>query len=204
MITKENLTELLKALGFHKEGATHSKSFGAATLAVNISKEEIIYPEEQGIVVNERQTCNFSANENFVVFECVHRLLEKDDLKYTLFYTKEILKLTSCHFFILTPFRGSKYYNKFIKQYPNEFLTLNPDHYSIRQSVLKPSNMAIEEFHYCYAELQKKFNSDTIPFDYNDKFSDKVLEDEFLELKAKNEDLYREILISHTHYDNLT
>jgi len=40
MITKENLTELLKALGFHKEGATHSKSFGAATLAVNISKEE--------------------------------------------------------------------------------------------------------------------------------------------------------------------
>jgi len=28
-------------------------------------------------VINERQTCNFSANENFVVFECVHRLLEK-------------------------------------------------------------------------------------------------------------------------------
>ena len=42
MITKENLTELLKTLGFHKVGATHIKSFGAATLAVNIAKEEII------------------------------------------------------------------------------------------------------------------------------------------------------------------
>ncbi|MEM8940134.1 MAG: type I restriction enzyme HsdR N-terminal domain-containing protein [Bacteroidota bacterium] len=27
--------------------------------------------------VNERQTCNFSDPENFVVFECVNRLLEK-------------------------------------------------------------------------------------------------------------------------------
>lgn len=29
------------------------------------------------MVINERQTCNFSQPENFVVFECVHRLLEK-------------------------------------------------------------------------------------------------------------------------------
>lgn len=28
-------------------------------------------------MINERQTCNFSQPENFVVFECVHRLLEK-------------------------------------------------------------------------------------------------------------------------------
>jgi hypothetical protein len=34
-------------------------------------------PENQGLKINEHQTCNFSANENFVVFECVHRLLEK-------------------------------------------------------------------------------------------------------------------------------
>ncbi|MDN5638260.1 MAG: restriction endonuclease subunit S [Staphylococcus equorum] len=37
----------------------------------------IIYPEAYGLKVNERQTCNFSSNENFVVFECVHRLLQK-------------------------------------------------------------------------------------------------------------------------------
>jgi len=77
MITKDNLPELLTALSFHKHGTTYSKSFGAATLSVSISKQEIIYPEAEGMVINNRQTCNFSANENFVVFECVHRLLEK-------------------------------------------------------------------------------------------------------------------------------
>jgi len=77
MITKDTLPAILTALGFHKHGTTYSKSFGVAPLEVNLSKEEIIYPEAQGMVINERQTCNFSANENFVVFECVHRLLEK-------------------------------------------------------------------------------------------------------------------------------
>ena len=42
-----------------------------------MKNETLVYPEDQGLVVNERQTCNFSAPENFVVFECVHRLLEK-------------------------------------------------------------------------------------------------------------------------------
>ena len=28
-------------------------------------------------MVNERQTCNFSDDENFVVLECVHLLLQK-------------------------------------------------------------------------------------------------------------------------------
>ncbi len=39
--------------------------------------EQLIYPEDQKLVINERQTCNFKAPENFVVFECVHRLLLK-------------------------------------------------------------------------------------------------------------------------------
>jgi len=51
--------------------------FGAAILEVNFTKKEITYPEAAGLVINERQTCNFDANENFVVLECVHRLLEK-------------------------------------------------------------------------------------------------------------------------------
>ena len=44
---------------------------------MNFTKKEITYPEAAGLVINERQTCNFDANENFVVLECVHRLLEK-------------------------------------------------------------------------------------------------------------------------------
>lgn len=77
MITKDNLTKLLNDLGFQKRGTSHIKSFGAATLEVNFSKEEIVYPEAQGMKINERQTCNLKADENFVVFECVHRLLAK-------------------------------------------------------------------------------------------------------------------------------
>ncbi|MGE5579223.1 MAG: restriction endonuclease subunit S [Bacillota bacterium] len=46
-------------------------------MAVDFSNQTIVYPETDGLIVNERQTCNFSANENFVVLECVHRLLEK-------------------------------------------------------------------------------------------------------------------------------
>jgi len=77
MITKETFPQLLESLGFTKRKATYSKTIGAATLSVDTTKQEIVYPESQKLIVNERQTCNFSANENFVVFECVHRLLEK-------------------------------------------------------------------------------------------------------------------------------
>jgi type I restriction-modification system DNA methylase subunit/restriction endonuclease S subunit len=75
MITKDNLPDLLKFLGFKQRAALYSKTMGAATLEVNFSKGEIGYPA--GLIVNQKQTCNLSANENFVVFECVHRLLEK-------------------------------------------------------------------------------------------------------------------------------
>ncbi len=77
MITQDNLAALLTALGFSKRVSRYSKPIGAVTLEIDIAKQEIVYPEAQGLKINERQTCNFSANENFVVFECVHRLLEK-------------------------------------------------------------------------------------------------------------------------------
>ena len=64
-------------LGFTEEGNTFQKSIGEADLKVDFDKKEIIYPEDKELKVNERQTCNFSQNENFVVFECVHRLLDK-------------------------------------------------------------------------------------------------------------------------------
>jgi len=79
MINKDNLKDLLKYLGFTENKEIYSKSFKDidASLKVDFAEEELIYPEDKGFTVNERQTCNFKANENFVVFECVHRLFEK-------------------------------------------------------------------------------------------------------------------------------
>lgn len=79
MITKENLKSLLLQLGFTQTGSVFSKDFPKvdASLRVDFDKQELIYPEDKGLKINERQTCNFKANENFVVFECVCRLLEK-------------------------------------------------------------------------------------------------------------------------------
>jgi len=77
MLTQANLADLLNALGFEEKRGVHRKLFGTAILEVNFAKREIIYPEAAGLVINERQSCNFDANENFVVLECVHRLLEK-------------------------------------------------------------------------------------------------------------------------------
>ncbi|KXT74803.1 Type I restriction-modification system, DNA-methyltransferase subunit M / specificity subunit S [Streptococcus sp. DD10] len=76
MITKKNFKQVLESLEFNEDKTDyyiHRKS----GLAVDFAQEKLIYPEEQDFIVNERQTCNFAAPENFVVFECVHRLLEK-------------------------------------------------------------------------------------------------------------------------------
>jgi type I restriction enzyme M protein len=79
MIDKENFSFLLNQLGFTLTGNVYQKDFPEldAMLKVDISSEQLIYPEEKGLIINERQTCNFSQKENFVVFECVNRLLEK-------------------------------------------------------------------------------------------------------------------------------
>ncbi|AMC10221.1 hypothetical protein Lupro_02670 [Lutibacter profundi] len=44
---------------------------------MDFKKGAITYPENKGLKINERQTCNLKSNENFVVLECVNRLLEK-------------------------------------------------------------------------------------------------------------------------------
>ncbi len=79
MITRDNLKDLLLQLGFEQKGNVFSKEFPAidAYLRVDFHKEELIYPEDKGFKINEQQICNFKAKENFVVFECVHRLFEK-------------------------------------------------------------------------------------------------------------------------------
>ena len=44
---------------------------------MDFENEKLIYPEAEGLIVNDKTTSNFSHNENFVVFECVCRLLAK-------------------------------------------------------------------------------------------------------------------------------
>lgn len=75
----DNLKDLLLLLNFsqHQEVFIKKFSSGDHSLSIDFEQKKIVYPENYGLKVNERQTCNFSSNENFVVFECVHRLLEK-------------------------------------------------------------------------------------------------------------------------------
>ena len=79
MITKENFQKVLEKLGFDnsKDINIYIKPFPEfdCDLKVDFKNETLIYPEEKGFKINERQTCNFKQAENFVVFECVHKLL---------------------------------------------------------------------------------------------------------------------------------
>lgn len=76
MIDKNNFKDVLNFLGFEESGDIFINHYdNNAYLKVDVNNNKLIYPEDQGLTINERQTCNFSQNENFVVFECVHRLL---------------------------------------------------------------------------------------------------------------------------------
>lgn len=79
MITTDNFKKVLSFLGFKKEavGEYYSKKYSTCNIHVDFDNEALIYPEDKGLVVNDKTTSNFSHNENFVVFECVCRLLDK-------------------------------------------------------------------------------------------------------------------------------
>ena len=62
MITQDNFSALLELLGFTKNKFIYSKSIGTTSLSVDTAKKDIHYPESDGLVVNERQTCNFSVH----------------------------------------------------------------------------------------------------------------------------------------------
>lgn len=77
MITQDNIKKLLSVLGFSTEDSKiYSKTYEQAgiTLSVNIPNEHFHY-KEAGITVGRETTSNFSEPENFVVFECIDRLL---------------------------------------------------------------------------------------------------------------------------------
>lgn len=96
MITKENFKDLLILLDFKENPAQiFTKTFTNNTaLKVDFKAKKLIYPantsanlsEPNGIIIHDDTTSNFSKPENFVVFECVHRLLQKG-------YKKEHIEL---------------------------------------------------------------------------------------------------------------
>ena len=78
MITKDNLRNLLIDLGFQQSNSENNKmslNFDKinSTVIVDFKNEKIIYPE--GLEADRDTTKNFSANENFVVLECIVCLL---------------------------------------------------------------------------------------------------------------------------------
>lgn len=96
MITKENFKDLLILLDFKENPAQiFTKTLTNNTaLKVDFKAKKLIYPantsanlsEPNGIIIHDDTTSNFSHPENFVVFECVHRLLQKG-------YKKEHIEL---------------------------------------------------------------------------------------------------------------
>lgn len=96
MITKENFKDLLILLDFKENPAQiFSKTLANNTaLKVDFKAQKLIYPTNtstdlnapNGIIIHDDTTSNFSHPENFVVFECVHRLLQKG-------YKKEHIEL---------------------------------------------------------------------------------------------------------------
>ena len=79
MITISNLKDVLNSIGYKEDKDIFIKEyqeFGCAII-VNFKEQTIQYPEESGLKVHKKTTCNFSESENFVVLECVTRLLDK-------------------------------------------------------------------------------------------------------------------------------
>ena len=77
MINKENFKDLLKMLNFEEKGSIFSKHFSQDDfyLRVDFNTSKISYPTN--LKVHGEFTTNFAYGENFVVFECINRLLEK-------------------------------------------------------------------------------------------------------------------------------
>lgn len=73
MITSENFERFLKCSGFILNSGIYSHS--DYELKADVLNRRLIYPDS--IRGHDRNT-SFNANENFVVFECVYRLLKKD------------------------------------------------------------------------------------------------------------------------------
>ena len=88
MITKDNLPKVLDSLGFEKHGNVYNKHYNEANceITIDFEKEKIEYPSS--IDTGANTTTNFNQEENFVVLECVNRLLEKGYKPESIFLEK--------------------------------------------------------------------------------------------------------------------
>jgi len=79
VIDKDNFKRLLKKLGFTESEDILFKDFPDidANLKADFKEGKLIYPTDKGFTISGEFTTNFTQKENFVVFECVHRLFEK-------------------------------------------------------------------------------------------------------------------------------
>ena len=76
MITEINFEDVLFSLGFSKSGNLYEKKFPQfrTSMRVDIVKKKLYYPDA---IKGRERNDGFDKPENFVVFECVNRLLEK-------------------------------------------------------------------------------------------------------------------------------
>ncbi len=79
MASKSKIIGMLSAIDFYKtSNECYEKKYDSTfKIIVDFINEKIIYPTEHGIIINDTTTCNFSHDENFIVLECVDRLLMK-------------------------------------------------------------------------------------------------------------------------------
>ena len=76
MITRENFKNLILSLGFKENKNTFIKKYKAFDYEMSIDFDNEVLNYGNKVVVNDKTTSNFSHDENFVVFECVNRLIE--------------------------------------------------------------------------------------------------------------------------------
>lgn len=81
MIKKDNLEQVLLALNYVKKARKEEYykewiNFDCC-ITVDFKNEKITYPEDKGMIIHRKTTCNFSEPENFVVLECITSLLDK-------------------------------------------------------------------------------------------------------------------------------
>lgn len=76
MITCSNFKNALIAMGFYENGNLYEKKYSAFNcfMRVDFDKCKLFYPPE---IKGRERNNTFDAPENFVVFECVNRLLDK-------------------------------------------------------------------------------------------------------------------------------
>jgi hypothetical protein len=80
MINTSNLKQALKALGFSSRGDVWASKYRQEA---DFAARSLVYPED--VIVHEKQTCNFDANENCYPIDTAFylNLIKKDvDLKY--------------------------------------------------------------------------------------------------------------------------